>query len=134
MAESKKITEADLLTTLDGGESIPLGIENGTTAVRTTTGHIRKFTRFQEVASLPTDGLLPNVCYKITDIGDATITLAQEESGILNEYMLDFTTGTTAPTITFPNDWTWPQDAPTIEASKHYQISIVNKIALYVKV
>ena len=36
MTESKKITEADLLSTLNGGESIPLGIENGTTAVRTT--------------------------------------------------------------------------------------------------
>lgn len=36
MANRIKITEADLLTTLDGGESIPLGIENGTTAVRTT--------------------------------------------------------------------------------------------------
>lgn len=50
------------------------------------------------------------------------------------EYVLDFTTGTTAPTITMPSGVTWLNGAvPTLEASTHYQLSVLNKCAIIAK-
>ena len=50
------------------------------------------------------------------------------------EYTFDFTTGTVAPTITMPSGVVWLNGTvPTLEASTHYQLSILNKCAIIAK-
>lgn len=46
------------------------------------------------------------------------------------EYLIEFTTGATAPTLTLPASVEWA-DEPTIEPNKRYQISILNNLALW---
>jgi hypothetical protein len=45
--------------------------------------------------------------------------------------MIQFSTGSTAPTITWPSGITWfGGSAPTINENKTYQISIQNNLAV----
>lgn len=53
-----------------------------------------------------------------------TITL-NAASGIPAQYHFDFDSGATAPTLTLPNTVTMP-DGFTVEASKHYEVDILN--------
>lgn len=57
-------------------------------------------------------------------------TLSNKANYFMPEYYLEFTTGATAPTLTLPASVEWV-DELTVEANKHYQISIVNNIALW---
>ena len=54
-----------------------------------------------------------------------TITLNTPASGQLAHYHFDFDSGSTAPTLTLPNTVTMPSGF-TVEASKHYEIDILN--------
>ena len=83
--------------------------------------------------SQATKQLSPNKFYKFEEgLGSLTITLAAEESGILNEYMFEFATGSTPTTLSVPDTVKWSGgSAPTIEANKTYQVSIVNNLAVY---
>lgn len=55
-----------------------------------------------------------------------TVTLnAVEDSSIYNEYMMQFSTGTPVPTVSFPSSIVWVE-TPVIEASRTYQVSIVD--------
>nr|DAX15141.1 MAG TPA: hypothetical protein [Bacteriophage sp.] len=58
-----------------------------------------------------------------------TLTLAAGEENKLYEYMFEFTSGTTPTTLTLPESVKWI-GSNTIEASKTYQVSIVNNIAV----
>lgn len=79
-----------------------------------------------------TKQLNPNTFYEFGECSSLTITLAAETSGISNEYMFEFVSGTTATTLSLPDSVKWSGgNAPTIEASKTYQISIVNNLAVY---
>ena len=73
----------------------------------------------------------------------AVVKLTQEQTaavtimGLTNtgnyqtpEYLLDFTTGATAPSLTLPASVEWA-DELTVEANKHYQISILDNVALW---
>ena len=73
----------------------------------------------------------PNTFYEFGEVTSLTITFAAEESGIENEYKFEFISGTTPTTLSLPDSVKWSGgNAPTIEASKTYQISIVNNFAL----
>ena len=90
-------------------------------------------------SSQPAGGLLPNVLYNLgTLTGSVTIAFAAAtDANIENEYKFTFETSTTAPNITFPNSIvSWlgncVDDAtgqPELDASKHYEISVVNNYA-----
>lgn len=54
-----------------------------------------------------------------------TLTLTSPASGQLAHYHFDFDSGSTAPTLTLPNTVTMPGGF-TVEASKHYEIDILN--------
>ena len=54
-----------------------------------------------------------------------TITLNSAASGQIAHYHFDFNCGSTAPTVTIPNTVTMP-DGNTFEASKHYEVDILN--------
>ena len=73
----------------------------------------------------------------------AVVKLTQEQTaavtimGLTNtgnyqtpEYLLDFTTGATVPSLTLPASVEWV-DELTVEANKHYQISILDNVALW---
>ena len=78
-----------------------------------------------------TKRLSPNTYYEFGKCTKLTITLAAEISGILNEYMFEFVSGSTATTLSLPASVSWMGGkAPTIEANKTYQCSIVNNIAV----
>lgn len=78
-----------------------------------------------------TKRLSPNTYYEFGKCTKLTITLAAEISGIRNEYMFEFVSGSTATTLSLPASVSWMGGkTPTIEANKTYQCSIVNNIAV----
>lgn len=85
----------------------------------------------------PSGGFLPNVLYNLgTLTGTVTFSLATPaDANIVNHYYWTFDTPSTAPTITWPTGLTWVGgSAPTVAASKHYEVSILNGIAAYMEV
>lgn len=108
---------------------------SGTKAL-TDNGQYAEFAKPTKVESggsvSVTKQINPNTFYKFGEVVSMTITLAAEESGILNEYMFEFVSGTTPTVLSLPDTVKWSGgSAPTIEASKTYQISIVNNLAVY---
>lgn len=91
-----------------------------------------------KVTEDPEGGFVPNVYYAIGSIaGSKTFTLdtSQEKTGIANIYYWTFTTSTPAPTITWPSQITsWYGGAPTIKANTHYEISVLDGVAICVEV
>lgn len=69
--------------------------------------------------------LQPNKKYEIT-VGDTlTLTLTEPtDNTVVNEYKCAINTGNNIPTITFQQNVIWATE-PTIEANKHYEISII---------
>lgn len=85
----------------------------------------------------PAGGFLPNIVYDLGTLsGNTTFALATPaDANIVNHYYWTFDTGSTAPTITWPTGLTWMGgSAPTINASKHYEISVLNGIGVYMEV
>lgn len=80
--------------------------------------------------------LAPNTCYIFDNRSSAlTLTLGTPIVGIVNEYHFFIVTDTTAPTITFPTGISWNGgSAPTISASKTYEVSILNNVAAYFEI
>lgn len=89
-------------------------------------------------SSMPSGGFLPNVVYNLGTLsGDTTFLMASAtDNTIANIWYWTFDTPSTAPTITWPQAITaWNGgSAPTINASKHYEISVLNGVACYMEV
>lgn len=76
--------------------------------------------------------LTPNTMHVWAEVSALTLTLGTEESGKVNEYIFQFTSGVTATTLSLPSSIVWGNEEPLIpEAGKTYQVSIVNNIATY---
>ena len=72
----------------------------------------------------------PNTMYIFGEAASLTITLAEpSDESHLNEYMFEFTSGSTATALTVPDTVKWASDL-NIEANKIYQVSIVNNIGI----
>lgn len=72
----------------------------------------------------------PNTFYVFPACVSLYIQFADETVGVANEYLFQFTSGTTATTLTLPNDIKWANDsAPTIAENKIYQVSILKGLA-----
>lgn len=68
----------------------------------------------------------PEKIYHFTGaLTSITPTLTSPSSGQLAHYHFDFNSGSTAPTLTLPQTVTMPSGF-TVEASKHYEIDILN--------
>ena len=81
-----------------------------------------------------TQEIQSNKFYKFGEVSSLNITLAAiTDTSVLNEYMFEFTSGSTATTLTLPNTIRW-LETPSIEANKTYQCSIVNDIGILVGV
>ena len=113
-------------------------IESGGSGTKALTdnGQYAEFAKPAKVESggsgTVTKQIKPNTFYKFGECSSLTITLGAEESGIINEYMFEFASGSTPTTLSVPDTVKWSGgSAPTIEASKTYQVSIVNNLAVY---
>lgn len=112
-------------------------LQNGSgTRSLTDNGQYAEFAKPTKVESggsgSVTRQIKPNTFYKFGSCSKLTITLGAETSGIVNEYMFEFESGSTATTLSVPSTVTWSGgSAPTIEANKTYQVSIVNNLAVY---
>ena len=76
-----------------------------------------------------TFAITPNVLHVWGEVAALNLTLAAETSGVVNEYMAQFTSGTTATVLTLPDTVTYIGES-TIEADKTYQVSIINNLAV----
>ena len=77
--------------------------------------------------------LTPNTYHIWGEVASLTLTLGNVTSGYLSEYMFEFTSGSTATTLSLPSSVKWPA-TPLVQANKKYQVSIVNNIGLMVGV
>ena len=108
------------------GEWVNSGIENGGSGGSDCcAGGIRIL--------YPTDtvlNIMPNVLYVWGEVESLEITLAAPaDETIVNEYMIQFTSGDVATTLILPSEIKWAS-TPTIQANRVYQISIVNNLAV----
>jgi hypothetical protein len=79
----------------------------------------------------------PNVLYNFGALtGTKTFTLATPgDSSVVNHYYWTFDTSATAPTITWPTGLTWyGGNEPTIAANSHYEVSVLNGIAVSMEI
>ena len=86
----------------------------------------------------PARGMLPNVMYNFGTLVDHTqFSMASaSNNAIVNHWYWTFDTPSTAPTITWPaaiTSW-FGGSAPTINAGKHYEISVLNGIGCWMEV
>lgn len=84
------------------------------------------------VVVLPPDTveIEPNKLYLWDTVESLTITLATPtDTTIVNEYMIQFTSGDIATQLTLPDTITWMSE-PTISTNATYQISIINNLAV----
>ena len=73
--------------------------------------------------------LQPNTYYVFGECTSLTITLAEAVSGILNEYLFKFISGTIATILSMPESVKWYGEN-LIEANKTYIVSIIDNIAV----
>jgi hypothetical protein len=76
--------------------------------------------------------IAPNTLHVWGEVDALYLSLTTGEVGYVQEYMIQFTSGTTATTLSLPNTLKWlngvtPSD---IEASKTYQVSILNGVGV----
>ena len=144
-------TEEEWIASLHGAAGVGFddastpAVADGTLIIALTNGdlmtidlnHVHPQYYSKEVeTSQPQGGFLPDVIYKLgTLTGSVTFALAAAVTGNANHYFIVFDTGSTAPTITWPAGLTWADgSAPTVAASKHYEVSIMDGIAAYLEV
>lgn len=73
--------------------------------------------------------LTPNILHQWGTVSSLTLTLGGGVDETVSEYTFQFTSGTTATTLSLPSSVKFPSEL-TVEANKIYQISIVNNLAL----
>lgn len=74
--------------------------------------------------------LTPNTFHVWDEVTSLTLTFGSETSGVANEYLFQFTSGSTATSLTLPNNIKWVNNnAPTIGVNMIYQISVLKGLA-----
>lgn len=114
----------------DIGERGPTG-ETGPQGIQGPAGQDGKNYSVEVLESTSsTQEIQPNKFYKFGEVSSLNITLAAiTDTSVLNEYMFEFTSGSTATTLTLPNTIKW-LETPTVEANKIYQCSIVDNVGV----
>ena len=71
------------------------------------------------------------VYYKFTSTASTSMNLTSIDPTTKQSFTMEITTGTSAPTITFPSTWKWVNGVfPVFEANKTYQISTFDNCAV----
>ena len=78
--------------------------------------------------------LTPNTFHVWDKVTSLDFSFAEEQAGIANEYIFQFTSGTNPTSLVLPDTIQWANGEPSFEANKTYQVSIVNNIGLIVSV
>ena len=74
--------------------------------------------------------LTPNTFHVWDEVTSLTLNFGSKISGVANEYLFQFTSGSTATSLTLPDDIKWANDnAPTISAYMIYQVSVLRGLA-----
>lgn len=73
--------------------------------------------------------LTPNILHKWGEVASLTLTLGAEIPNVVNEFMIQFTSGATATRLSLPETVKW-LNTPEIGANMVYQISILNNLAV----
>ena len=84
-----------------------------------------------------TFALTPNVFHMWGTVSSLALTLATPtDATIVNEYMFQFDSGSTATTLSLPAtiDWAESCGTLTVEANKTYQVSIVDDIGVWISI
>lgn len=106
---------------------------NGNTM--TGTGNVSTMTPVTNHGTSDTTySVTSNVLHIWGTVASLTLTLATPtDNTIVNEYMIEFVSGSTATTLSLPSSVEWAEScgALSVESSKTYQISIVNNIGLW---
>ena len=72
----------------------------------------------------------PNKMYMFGTRTVLTITLNAGESDVVNEYMFQFTSGSTPTVLTMPNAVRWIKEPISISANKKYSVSVENNLGI----
>ena len=76
--------------------------------------------------------IVPNTMNVWGSVTELAITFTDGEAGAINEYMIQFTTGNTAPTVSLPTGIVWANDdEPSFGINTTYQISVLNGLGVY---
>lgn len=101
------------LGTIEGGG----GSSSGGSGAYTEVNHGTNDTTFV---------LTPNTFHVWNEVASLDLSFADETAGVANEYLFQFTSGTTPTTLTLPDSIKWANDAaPTIVENKIYQVSVL---------
>ena len=74
--------------------------------------------------------LTPNTFHVWDEVTSLTLNFGSGISGMANEYLFQFTSGSTATSLTLPDDIKWANDnVPTIGANMIYQVSVLRGLA-----
>ena len=74
--------------------------------------------------------LTPNTFHVWDKVTSLDLSFGDEQAGVANEYLFQFTSGATATTLTLP-DVKWANgDAPSIAENKIYQISVLKGLGM----
>ena len=74
--------------------------------------------------------LTPNTFHVWDKVTSLTLNFGNETSGVANEYLFQFTSGSTATSLTLPDSIKWANDnVPTIGANMIYQVSVLRGLA-----
>lgn len=111
------------------------GIASDVSTVETKVINLEAKTNFKLInETATTKTISPNIYYKWGEIAELNITLGDAANDdIVNEYMIEFISGTTATKLVLPADLKY-EEPLTIEANKIYQINIVNKIVVDINI
>lgn len=95
-----------------------------------SSGNGGSYTEVNHGTNDTTFTLTPNTFHVWDEVTSLDLSLAEEQAGIANEYLFQFTSGSTATTLTLPDSIKWANDsAPTISENMIYQISVLKGLA-----
>ncbi len=83
-----------------------------------------------ETTTTGTSILEPNKMYDYGVVDTLTVVFDEGEANKVNEYKFSFISGETATVLTLPSSVKWVNEL-TVEASKRYEISVVDNVALW---
>ncbi len=86
-------------------------------------------TNLQKAQSAVDVTVSPNVLNVWGSVNSLTVAFAEGRSGVINEYMLQFTVGSNNFTLKLPNGVKWIAE-PEFSQGSTYQVSIVNNLAV----
>lgn len=120
--EAKGVT-VPASTKIDGYAALVAAIPQGASEIT--------YPVVEETLTTGTYTLPPNTFVKFGTVSTLGLSLdtSSEISDHVNEYVVQFTSGSTAATVGFPQTVKFP-DTFTVDANKTYQVSIVNNLAL----